>query len=133
MTKRFCDKCGNATLLRASAGLDAATGQLTVYLKKNFSYNLRGTVYSIPLPKGGSASHKKNKGDIILREDQKEFARGMKAYERTMRKSQIDPDMWPSLMASASIRESWQNGLVLHPPTVGYGRKNINQVGPKRA
>jgi hypothetical protein len=81
-TRKFCPSCGNATLLRASVTVSPPKepgGQPTmeVHLKKNFQYRLRGTKYSIPAPKPGTA--KSGTGDgLILREDQTAYARAAK-------------------------------------------------------
>ena len=42
MEKKFCPKCGNASLQRVSCSTNSK-GQVTYYLKKNYQYNLRGT------------------------------------------------------------------------------------------
>jgi len=119
--------------------IDANSGEMTIYLKKDFQYNNRGTIYSIPTPKGGGSAFlsrsktRRTNRDLILREDQKEYIREHKIFERTLKKTIADPDLLPSLMATASIRESYESKLKLSPPTVGYGRVNVNQVRPKRA
>jgi RNA-binding protein NOB1 len=62
-TKLFCPACGNATLMRVSMYVnpDGTVG----YSKGIKHFNLRGTKYSLPLPKQGRA-----KDDLVLREDQ---------------------------------------------------------------
>ncbi|TPX33780.1 hypothetical protein SmJEL517_g03410 [Synchytrium microbalum] len=87
MDKKFCPSCGNATLLRTSIGVDA-DGNVTVYLKKNFQYNTRGTVYSIPQPKGG-----RNKNGVILREDQREYTRALQSQARRERQQELFDDL----------------------------------------
>lgn len=42
MDKKFCPKCGNASLMRTSCSTDQY-GNVTYWFKKNFQYNLRGT------------------------------------------------------------------------------------------
>ena len=54
--RKFCPSCGNPTLLRASVSTDAKGDNMTVHLKSNYQYRNRGTVYSLPLPRAGSAS-----------------------------------------------------------------------------
>jgi RNA-binding protein NOB1 len=53
---------------------------MQVHLKKNFQYRTRGTIYSIPAPKPGSAKTGCGEG-LILREDQTEYMRAMKRAE----------------------------------------------------
>src|ERR1700733_10582385 len=81
-TKKFCPSCGNPTLLRASVtiatpGLDANAPAMQVHLKPNFQFKTRGTKYSIPAPKPGSAKHGPGEG-LVLREDQLEYMRAKK-------------------------------------------------------
>ncbi|OAD03087.1 hypothetical protein MUCCIDRAFT_120175, partial [Mucor lusitanicus CBS 277.49] len=64
LEKKFCPKCGNATLQRVTCSTNSK-GEIAYHLKKNFQYRLRGTVYDIPPPKGGRKSN-----NIVLREDQ---------------------------------------------------------------
>ena len=119
---------------------------MQVHLKKNFQYKLRGTIYSIPAPKPGTA--KGGPGDgLILREDQLEYMRAKKRAdtkrEREERKlvkgmlskgveggvkvgSWMDPDWVPEMYAvgaGGKGRSMKNDGL----PTIGYGRKNPNE------
>ncbi|KAJ3097590.1 putative protein serine/threonine kinase, partial [Physocladia obscura] len=83
MSKIFCPSCGGNTLTRTSCSVDE-TGKVTLYLKKNYQHRVRGTKYSIPNPKGGHAG--KMGGDMILREDQKEFQAGLKTQKVAQKK-----------------------------------------------
>ncbi|KDQ64367.1 hypothetical protein JAAARDRAFT_144988 [Jaapia argillacea MUCL 33604] len=151
-TKKFCPSCGNPTLLRASvtvASPDAAPNvpAMQVHLKKNFQYKTRGTIYSIPSPKPGSA--KKGNGEgLILREDQIEYQRAKKRAdakrERDEKKmfnsaiargaeggatigSWMDPDWVPEILsvgAGGKGRSMKGSGDM---PTIGYGRRNPNE------
>ncbi len=81
-SKKFCPSCGNPTLLRASVTISSPSASsdapaMQVHLKKNFQYRTRGTIYSIPAPKPGSAKTGSGEG-LILREDQTEYMRAMK-------------------------------------------------------
>src|SRR6266567_7757693 len=81
-SKKFCPSCGNPTLLRASVtvaapGASADAPVMRVHLKPNFQYKTRGTKYSIPSPKAGSAKTGPGTG-LILREDQLEYMRAKK-------------------------------------------------------
>lgn len=42
MEKKFCPKCGNASLLRVSCSTDSK-GRIKYHLKHGFQYRLRGT------------------------------------------------------------------------------------------
>ncbi|KAJ7180381.1 Nin one binding Zn-ribbon like-domain-containing protein [Mycena crocata] len=153
-SKKFCPSCGNATLLRASVtisspGAAADAPVMQVHLKANFQYRLRGTKYSIPAPKPGSA--KKGTGEgLILREDQTEYMRAKKMAdgrrereEAKMNKgmlgreggaagvgSWMDPDWMPEMLSvgaggkGRTVRASGRDGDL---PAIGYGRKNPNE------
>jgi RNA-binding protein NOB1 len=124
---------------------------MQIHLKKNFQYKLRGTKYSIPAPKPGSA--KAGTGDgLILREDQVEYMRAKKKSdakrERDERKlvngvlakgaeggvrvgSWMDPDWVPEMYAvgaGGKGRNLRNDGL----PPIGYGRKNPNERRKKK-
>ncbi|GBC05927.1 hypothetical protein RclHR1_06500009 [Rhizophagus clarus] len=115
MEKKFCPKCGNAALIRTSTSTDA-NGNVTYYLKKNFQYNLRGTKYSIPEPKGG-----RNANNIILREDQKEYQKALKSQRKQKEIDIFDPDYIPDLLIGSSVSKSIT-------PVIGYGRRNPNEA-----
>ncbi|KAL4076184.1 Nin one binding Zn-ribbon like-domain-containing protein, partial [Scleroderma citrinum] len=152
-SKQFCPSCGNPTLMRASvtvASPDAAADApvMEVHLKKNYQYKLRGTKYSIPAPKPGSAKTGTGEG-LILREDQIEYMRAKKRAdgkrereEQRMVKgifesggkgsvavgSWADPDWIPDILSGtgnkpSSARSGGMDGM----PKIGYGRKNPNE------
>ena len=110
MDKRFCPSCGQPTLMRASCTVDDRTGQLTVHLKKNFQWNNRGNVYSVPKPVHGTATGRAPKGrgpkggkngwgnDLILAEDQKEFERKTTEQRRQKKQDIMDQDYLPDIL-----------------------------------
>lgn len=112
MGRRFCPTCGQPTLLRAACTVDDRTGALTVHLKRNFQWNNRGNVYSVPKPVPGSASGRAAKGkgrssaggkngwgrDLILAEDQKEHVRAADEQRRARKKDIMDEDSMPSIL-----------------------------------
>ncbi|KAK3369977.1 putative art-4 protein [Podospora didyma] len=110
MSKQFCPSCGQPTLTRVSCTTDAA-GNFKLHLKKNFQYNNRGNVYSIPKPTHGSASGKisniKGGGqnawgsELILAEDQKEYSKKVEEDRRTRYKDLMDEDYLPSILTGA--------------------------------
>ena len=59
----FCEKCGTAALAKVSVYLNA-NGEVTYFNNPKRKINLKGTIYSIPNPKGGRGCK-----DLILRED----------------------------------------------------------------
>ncbi|KDN47444.1 hypothetical protein RSAG8_03584, partial [Rhizoctonia solani AG-8 WAC10335] len=142
-TKKFCPTCGNATLLRTSVtttgpGADGSEPTVQVHLKKNFQFKTRGTKYSIPLPKPGAAKGGAGSTNIVLREDQVEFQKGVDQEAVRQRKEQKrmeralsqgkgsgmswdDPDWIPEILTGT--RRS-TGGL----PTIGHGRRNPNEV-----
>ena len=143
------------TVASPTASANAPTMQ--VHLKPNFQYKIRGTKYSIPAPKAGSAKTGPGTG-LILREDQTEYMRAKKMAdgrrereERRLAKgilgrkgstgqstgvsSWMDPDWVPEIESIGSggrgrtIRNSKMDGDM---PQIGYGRKNPNEKRRKR-
>ncbi|KAI6780069.1 20S-pre-rRNA D-site endonuclease-like protein [Emericellopsis cladophorae] len=110
MERRFCPTCGQPTLTRVACTVDDRTGQVTLHLKKNFQWNNRGNVFSVPKPVHGTANGraprtKQNGGgknrwgnELILAEDQKEFTRATDEQRRTRKKDVMDEDMLPGIL-----------------------------------
>ncbi|KAI9593618.1 Nin one binding Zn-ribbon like-domain-containing protein [Syncephalis fuscata] len=115
MEKQFCPSCGNNTLLRVSAGLDKQ-GNLCVYLKDNFQYNIRGTKYNISKPQGG-----KHNNDLILCEDERAYQIAVHRNRRKGHQDLFDPDYIPAMLQGDSGRTS-KNSM----PAIGHGRRNPN-------
>ncbi|KAJ2922094.1 hypothetical protein H1R20_g15003, partial [Candolleomyces eurysporus] len=133
-SKKFCPSCGNNTLLRASVTLSSPTASkdaavMQIHLKPNFQYKLRGTKYSIPAPKPGSAKTGAGTG-LILREDQVEYMRAKKVADgkrereeaRMMKgilskgvdsgvnagvSSWMDPDWMPEILSVGAGDRAW--------------------------
>nr|GAT53046.1 predicted protein [Mycena chlorophos] len=140
-TKKFCPSCGNPTLLRASVTISSpdAPGDapvMEVHLKRNFQYKLRGTKYSIPAPKPGSAKTGTGEG-LILREDQSEFLRAKKMADGKRQREEakinkgigswLDPDWVPEMLTVGAGGKGRTNRRDGDMPTIGYGRKNPNE------
>ncbi|KAI0005151.1 Nin one binding Zn-ribbon like-domain-containing protein [Russula compacta] len=151
-SKKFCPSCGNPTLLRASvtisspsASSDAPATQ--VHLKKNFQYRTRGTIYSIPAPKPGSAKTGSGEG-LILREDQAEYMRAVKRAETQRQRDEkklldgaiasggegklsvgswMDPDWIPEIMIAGSTGKGRSSKQADSMPTIGHGKRNPNE------
>lgn len=92
--RKFCPSCGNPSLLRTSITYVTPSPEnpkgYILHLKANFQYRLRGTQYSIPSPKPGSSNAAKNSknSDLILREDQKEYQRGLRSADYLKKKQE---------------------------------------------
>lgn len=106
MERKFCPTCGNSTLLRFSASTDDQ-GNI-VYTQAQRLTN-RGTIFSIPLPKGG-----RNSGDIVLSED-------VYRHKTKYRKNPKDTDVFDQDYSFAQGRTGPSGKIV-----VGYGNKNPN-------
>ncbi|RKP12622.1 Nin one binding Zn-ribbon like-domain-containing protein, partial [Piptocephalis cylindrospora] len=120
MNKKFCPSCGGPTLNRVSARLDKY-GKLHLLLKSNYSYNVRGTQYSLSKPRGGREGEK-----LILREDQKEFQRSMAKYRRRKEGVDVfDVDFIPSLLIGRGKNPTPEE------PFFGHGRRNPNHSRKK--
>ncbi|KCV69186.1 hypothetical protein H696_04597 [Fonticula alba] len=130
MSKQFCPRCGHPTLMRAASSTCAITGELTVYLRANFQYRLRGTRYSRAAPRGG---HHHKARNLILAGDQKEYRTAVRELRSAQRQAArqsgandlSNPDYMPSIMTGASGRTlAGASGNV----TIGMGRRNPNQA-----
>ncbi|KAI1827768.1 D-site 20S pre-rRNA nuclease [Xylaria intraflava] len=124
--KQFCPRCGQATLTRVSCSTDQA-GNFTVHLKKNFQWNNRGNVYSVPKPVHGTPTGRargpgggKNGWgrDLIFAEDQKEYERKTAEQKRSRQRDLMDEDYLPSILSGN--RQSGPGRI-----RVGAGR-NVN-------
>ncbi|KAM4066339.1 nin one binding (NOB1) zn-ribbon like domain-containing protein [Hirsutella rhossiliensis] len=127
MNKQFCPSCGQPTLMRASCSTDQH-GNFRVHLKKNFQWNNRGNVYSVPRPVHGSANGRlaPNAGGkngwgqgLMLAEDQKEYARASEEQRRARKKDLMDDDYLPGILSGD--RSGGSGGRI----RVGAGR-NVN-------
>ncbi|GJN85330.1 Nin1 binding protein [Purpureocillium lilacinum] len=128
MNKQFCPSCGQPTLMRASCSTDER-GNFRVHLKKNFQWNNRGNVYSVPKPVHGSANGRlpRNAGGgkngwgagLVLAEDQKEFTRAQDEQRRERKLDVMDQDYLPGILTGS--RSGGSGGKI----RVGAGR-NVN-------
>lgn len=107
MDKRFCPNCGQPNLTRTSCSTDQH-GNFKIHLKKNFQWNNRGNIYSVPKPTHGSANGRLAKNsagqgnwgsDLILAEDQKEYVRASDAQRRAKKKDLMDDDYLPNILS----------------------------------
>lgn len=133
-----------ASVTLSSPNAAANAPVMEVHLKKNFQYKLRGTKYSIPAPRPGSAKTGPGEG-LILREDQLEYIRAKKRAdgrkerdEQRMLKGLVDrggeggvavgswsdPDWIPGILGgSTKGRSGGKDGM----PQIGYGKRNPNE------
>lgn len=127
MTKQFCPRCGGNTLTRVSCSTNE-NGEFKLHLKKNMQWNTRGDRYSIPKAVSGSASGKLNVGgggkgggkggwgqNLILAEDQKEYARAIDQQKRQKQRDLMDEDYLPSILTGERNRTGGR-------PKIGAGR-----------
>lgn len=130
---KFCDGCGSPCLLRCTytVGQD---GRKRLWLKPAMTYNLRGTVYSIPKPQGG-----RHADPLVLRKDQQEYKRALtrarhadekmaKAVSLSGGMEDVD-DRLAAIFGDMQVKggngkRSQQAGKAV----VGHGRRNPNEV-----
>ncbi|EFY88862.1 20S-pre-rRNA D-site endonuclease NOB1 [Metarhizium acridum CQMa 102] len=95
-------------LLRHHQRHGEAHGNFQVHLKKNFQWNKRGNVYSVPKAVHGSANGRLAKGaggkngwgrDLILAEDQKEYVKASEEQKRQRNKDIMDEDYLPGILS----------------------------------
>lgn len=155
-TRKFCPSCGNPALIRTSITYVTPSPEhpqgYILHLKANFQYRNRGTQYSIPSPKPGSSNALKNaqNGELILREDQKEWVRGVRRAEVAKNKQEKsaakamrdgrgpaifggmsfdDPEWQPEMLLGDKGRHGGPAGAPIGKdglPIIGYGRRNPN-------
>ncbi|KAI1370444.1 D-site 20S pre-rRNA nuclease [Hypoxylon crocopeplum] len=106
MSKQFCPRCGQPTLTRVSCSTDTS-GNFTVHLKKNFQWNNRGNVYSVPKPVHGTSNGKmRGSGggkngwgrELIFAEDQKEYLKKSTDQRKARQRDLMDEDYLPGIL-----------------------------------
>ncbi|KAJ2755045.1 20S-pre-rRNA D-site endonuclease nob1 [Coemansia sp. BCRC 34490] len=137
MATQFCPACGHPTLKRCAVST-APDGRLTVHLRANYKYNLRGTIFSLPQAHGGP--HRRS--DVITRPDDKAYLRAMQ-YKHTREAKRagagagasgllMDPDFIPDLLLGATGAANPKSfGVATDArgmPMVGRNSKNPNVV-----
>jgi len=107
MEKVFCEACGNNTLWKIPVSIDES-GTITHFHNVRRKVNLRGTIFPLPLPKGGRDSK-----DLVLTEE--EYLRQVQKQHRS--KGSVVDDTEYSF-----------GGMIggKHSVEVGYGKKNPN-------
>lgn len=129
MDRQFCPQCGNASLLRTSYTVDQQ-GQVHLWLRNDFQYRLRGTQWTMPMPTGGRNG---TVGRVILREDQPEYQKSLRQWQRQQQKALKTDDLdaiddrLAAVFGGMSV-SSGKKSLGATPPTVGTGRRNPNEV-----
>ncbi|CAM9726795.1 unnamed protein product [Discosporangium mesarthrocarpum] len=116
MGRLFCPSCGSGTMSRVSCQVDARTGALRVFLKKNWKNNLRGTKYSIPR---ADPTKRRFEGDILLREDQ--LLSGIWAQKTRRKVKDVSSMFGEDVTLNVGLTVSKSPDIV-----VGYGRRNPN-------
>ncbi|KAK2015016.1 D-site 20S pre-rRNA nuclease [Colletotrichum eremochloae] len=129
MDRQFCPSCGQATLIRTSCTTEE-DGTFKIHLKRNFQWNKRGNVFSIPKPVAGTASGKLDKHaggknnwgtNLIFAEDQKEYEKAVGENQRARRRDLMDEDYLPSILTGD--RQSSNGRVRLGPGRNVNGRK----------
>ncbi|OII74023.1 uncharacterized protein cubi_02825 [Cryptosporidium ubiquitum] len=122
-SRKFCGKCGNATLDRVPIKVSSdGTIELDCYRKK---VNLRGTIYSIPKPKRGVKNQ-----EIILAEDQLMMGGRQRLLNHQKKKwEKACKERDPFSNNGADLESNWgkQFGSFKYPEIkIGMGRGNPN-------
>lgn len=118
LQRKFCERCGNATMHRVTFKVDKK-GVARAFLNPKKKAILRGSKYSIPLPRGGR--HNK---DLILCEDQIDPIK-QKRLEKQRQKLNVDV-LDPTSFYNAGARFNPHHRSLV----VGYGKRNPNEVRP---
>lgn len=144
--KHFCPKCGGDTLLRCAVSVDTATGKVTPHLKANFQWITKGQVYSIASPlsknskkKQGNGGYQHNKENrhkslqdpVVLREDQKEYARAIKDDAWHRKKNEKMLSEWIGGGSADNFISPFQTSYRSAGVKVGRGR-NANALKKRK-
>lgn len=118
LERKFCERCGNSSFHRVAFKV-SKKGVARVFVNPKRRANLRGTKYSIPMPKGGR--HNK---DLVLREDQVDAdkQRRMQKQKAKLITDVLDPGGFYN--AGAKFHNANDRTIV------GYGRRNPNESRP---
>ena len=116
LERKFCEKCGNATLRRVGFKL-GKNGVAHAFMGNKKKLLLRGTKYPIPMPRGG-----RNNKDLILCEDQVDPVK-QRRIQKQQERLNVDV-LDPSSFYNAGAKFNPNN----RPIVVGYGRRNPNVV-----
>ena len=94
----------------SSPNATSSTPTLQVHLKKNFQYKTRGTIFSIPAPKPGSAKTGSGEG-LVLREDQTTWMRAKRLADgkREREEKRILKGAVSSKGDSGTVISSWMD------------------------
>jgi len=146
MSRLFCKACGNATLSRLGVTL-GPDGAPRYHYKKNRTVSTRGTVYSLPAPKGGRDGAT---GDLLLREDQLltgawavrvRTSKGAGEREglfshRLNTLSGVNPDSLAAGMSGKGVKGAGRVGTGVGVAgtdiVVGFGKRNPNERRRRR-
>ncbi|KAL3243932.1 hypothetical protein MRX96_019518 [Rhipicephalus microplus] len=120
MTKQFCPACGNKTLKRVSVAV-AEDGSTKLYINYKRPINIRGTRYSLPMPKGG-----KHSTDPILCEDQP-VPQNRLSKMAMSRVDVLDAD-YLSRNSPFKINDVYSRSAHLNMRANSQGSRNPNQV-----
>ncbi|KAJ6261594.1 hypothetical protein Dda_4264 [Drechslerella dactyloides] len=121
-TRQFCPSCGQPALTKVTCSTDA-DGVFRIHLKKNWQWNNRGNVFSMAKPQHGTPSMKGVRENIVLSEDQKEYATAVKESKRYKERDLMDQDYLPGLLTGERLGHGGN-------PKIGAGR-SVN-VSKKR-
>ncbi|KAG5359941.1 20S-pre-rRNA D-site endonuclease NOB1 [Yarrowia sp. C11] len=93
--KHFCPKCGGNTLMRCSVTV-GNDGKIQVHLKKKMNWSTRGNKYTLPKPQSKNSRQQRQPefNDVLLREDQKEYAKALKSDDWKRRQNEKILDHW---------------------------------------
>jgi RNA-binding protein NOB1 len=120
MTRRFCASCGLPALIRCTLALrtEPETGVVTARLYHGTRHlSKRGTVYSIPRPRGGRGG-----GGFGRRRRERRAGAGGREKGREDAESLYEKGLEFGLS---------QTGRVRKQAVVGYGRRNPNEVAKR--
>jgi RNA-binding protein NOB1 len=126
MSREFCSACGGHTMIRVNVTVNKAG--LVRYWHGSRHLNLRGTIYSIPMPRAGRhANNLKLSEDVI----DERIRKGGGLMGRTGDGGKARGEKTPSQLFDDGIEFGLgKTGPNSNDHVFGYGRKNPNAKGP---
>lgn len=113
MSRKFCENCGNDSLIRVSVSVDQS-GSIRHFGPRR-PVNIRGTQFTIPIPKGGRDEKK-----FIMSQDELEEHQRKHHHRKQKEVSIADPDF--EFGATRPLHTLFSDKVV-----VGYSKKNPNE------
>uniref|UniRef100_T2M3I8 RNA-binding protein NOB1 n=1 Tax=Hydra vulgaris TaxID=6087 RepID=T2M3I8_HYDVU len=124
MEETFCPSCGNKTLLKVSVTIDSDGTVQYHYPKRGRNFNIRGTKFSIPIPKSG----RHNTDNVVLCADQ--HIKTDRLPKRRDKINPLDPD-YEARVSPFSINDTTSRAFIVGAHVKNSRGRNPNEAKKK--